>query len=130
MTKKKYFAILLIVSVLGFSFSLYTKYMRNYLPSVEKLEKANDNITSLKQLNLSDNIALLEKLEETKISVGVDDIKGDENAKVLNRLKTINILCITGMALFFLLFVWLIMMMRKSKKQSVLMSNYPTSTII
>ncbi|WP_319481983.1 hypothetical protein [uncultured Draconibacterium sp.] len=123
MTKNKTFIILLIVSVLGFSFSFYTKYMRNYIPRVEKLEMANDNNIALKQLNLSDNIVLLEKLEATKISVGAGDAKGNENAKILNKLKTINLLCIAGMVLFFLMFIWISMTMRKSKKQEVLLGN-------
>jgi len=97
--------------------------MRNYIQGVEKLEKANDNRIALEQLNLSDNIALLEKLEKTKISVEAGGAKGDENAKILNRLKTINTLCTTGMVLFFLLFIWLVMSMRKLKKQSVLLNS-------
>nr|WP_319573263.1 hypothetical protein [uncultured Draconibacterium sp.] len=123
MRKNKTFIILLIISVLGFSFSFYTKYMRNYMLGVRKLEKANDNRIALEQLNLSDNIALLEKLEKTKISVEAGGAKGDENAKILNRLKTINTLCTTGMVLFFLLFIWLVMSMRKLKKQSVLLNS-------
>ena len=120
MTKKNYFIILLLVSILGFSFSFYTKYIKNYILSIEKIEKLDDNETSVKQLNLSENIAFLEKIKKTKESIGVSNVKGEENTKAIKKLKTINILCITGMTLFLILSIWLIIRMRKFKKQALL----------
>ena len=122
MTNRIYIIILLLISILGFSFSFYTKYMKNYVQGVEKVEKSIDNETTLKQLNLSENITFIEKIEKTKDSIDISKVKGDKNKEAIKSLKTINIFCIVGMTLFTLLFISLIMRLKNSKKR-VLMTN-------
>jgi cytochrome bd-type quinol oxidase subunit 1 len=122
MNKRNYIFILLLISILGFSFSLYTKYIKSYVPGIEKVEKSIDNEINSIQLNLSENIAFLEKMEKTKDSVGLKKIKGDKNKEAIKTFKTINILCIVGMILFTLLFISLIMRLKNSKKR-VLLTN-------
>ena len=122
MTNRIYIIILLLISILGFSFSFYTKYMKSYVQGVEKVEKSIDNEITSKQLNLSENIAFLEKIEKIKDSNSILNVKGDKNKEAIKTLKTINIICIVGMTLFILLFISLIMRLKNSKKR-VLLTN-------
>ncbi len=118
MTKKTILSFL-VVLLLGFSFSFYTKYVRNYIQRIEKTEPAGNHQATSKKLTLSQTIAFLEHLEETKKEyLGVAKENGDENAKAIKKLKTINMLSIAGMILFFFLFIWLMVRLRKSKRTS------------
>ncbi|WP_321288779.1 hypothetical protein [uncultured Sunxiuqinia sp.] len=117
--KKKTTLSFLIVLLLGFSFSFYTKYVRSYIPGIEKTESADNHQVTSKKLTLSQTIAFLEHLEETRTKyLGVAKVNGDENAKAIKKLKTINMLSIAGMILFFFLFIWLMVRLRKSKRTS------------
>ncbi|WP_159517759.1 DUF4158 domain-containing protein [Sunxiuqinia indica] len=118
MTKKTTLSFLILL-ILGFSFSFYTKYVRNYIPGIEKTESAGNHQVTSKKLTLSQTIVFLEHHEEIKRKyLGVTPVKGDENAKAIKKLKTINMLSVTGMILFFFLFIWLMVRHRKSKRTS------------
>ena len=115
--------IFLVALILGFSFSVYTKYVKNYIPGVGKTEFSSDHSVISKKLTLSQAIAFLEHFEKIKESAGITNQTGDENSKAIKILKTINILSIAGMALFFSLFIWLFFRLRKSKRQALLLGS-------
>lgn len=110
--------ILLVIFSFGFSFSIYVKYIKtDYVQGVEKAVKttANENIS--RKLSLNQTIVFLNNFDKIKSINGITTVTGDENAKVLKRLKTINVLSVSGMVVFFLLCIL------KSMKQALPLRN-------
>lgn len=115
MAKKRYIVILLLVSLLGFSFSYYNKYIKSYLPEVEKTI-TNSKESYVHSLNLNENIAFLEKMEDAKTMVGIADAEGDTNKEALRHLKTVNWISIATMLLFGLFFMWALFFLFRFQK--------------
>jgi len=76
------------------------------MKEVEKKEMIKEGKIQFNQLKLSDNIALLENLEESLISTGGKLPKENQNKEVLKKLKIINAISITTMIISIFLFLW------------------------
>ena len=116
MLKKKVTIIILAVSIFGFLFAFYAKFLKTY-----ELTNYPVSTKTVMQLSLSENIAFFEKLSDTEISFG---ISGNDNLpKAIKRLKTINIVAIAGMSLFLLLFLWTLRSILFGSKKKIMTSS-------
>ena len=100
MIRKKAPVILLIISLIGFSYAFQLKYMKTYLRDVQIKELSGTGDIGLRNLNLAENIQFLEKLNHSAELAGRPWSRNDSMNQYLQRLKIINIISLVSMFSF------------------------------
>ncbi|WP_299581139.1 hypothetical protein [uncultured Sunxiuqinia sp.] len=112
MKSRNWVIVIFVIAILGFGTGYYFKYSYNYLGQNVEVETPDKTKS---QASLSEAIAFLEEMKELTEKHSINDSSVVQNELALKRLKTINLVSITGMILTLILGIWSIRQLLRFK---------------